>query len=483
MAYPLTDHEQLDDDAFESYAYEQPLAPAHERLMLGIVPASIPLLLVIVYIALYIIRPWDLLIPALAVVRFEFCFALLMIAVVVFSGRIRVRFDLQSLGVFLFLAVYALSALSAWRYELIGDAVYNQMARTVFFVILASAVVVSLYDLYFVAAAYIGTMAVYLAKSHWEFWIHGRGEYRMGVKRLIGIESTFGAPNSLAMSVIVSLPILWFLWRTRADFTAGWPRFWSAMYRRMLLCYAVLSAATVVLTNSRSGMLGFIVFVALTSLQGRGLGRKLLLVLGGCMVLATVWLLAPQDSRNRLRTVWDPSAGPSNAQTSAQMRVASFKASLEIFQRFPLNGVGPGKNFNEYRRENVDGADLAPHNLPGEILSCFGLLGAGAFLWMIGATLFNARRLRRIGRGLPGPAGRTLPRLAAALRDSVFLLLFLGLAGHCADRFNWLWLAAFGIHGMILARDAEYREAEHWDMEPAFEDETDYLPEAAAAHG
>lgn len=465
MSYPVTNYHAR-PELFESPPEEAPLARPEERLWAGIWPASLPLLLVLIYIAIYVIRPWEKLFPFLAAVRFEFCYALLMIAVVVFSGKLRIRMGLQSAGVYLFLATYAVCAVTAWDTDLVGDAVYNQMARTVFFVILASAVIASLYDLCFVAAAYIGTMMLYLAKTHWEYWIHGSGEYRMGVRRMIGIETSYGSPNSLAMSIVISLPVLWFLWTTRKDFTANWPAFWRKNYPRLLLGYAVLSAGAVVLTNSRSGMLGFIAFVGLTAMQGRGIGRKVLCVIGGILMLGVVWLLAPEDSRNRLRTVWDPSAGPANAQASADQRMESFAAAMKIFQKFPVTGAGPGKNFNVYRAKYVDGVNLAPHNLLGEILSCFGLLGTAAFTLMVGAVLINARRIRVTSQGLAGPPGRILPRLASAMRNSILLLLFLGLAGHCADRFNWLWLGAFGIHGLLLARDAALLENEQeWQDE------------------
>jgi len=64
------------------------------------------------------------------------------------------------------------------------------------------------FQLVFVIGMYIGFMELYLAKALWEYFVHGRHEYTMDVTRLIGIENTYGGPNALACSIVLSLPFL-----------------------------------------------------------------------------------------------------------------------------------------------------------------------------------------------------------------------------------------------------------------------------------
>src|SRR4030042_2789651 len=161
-------------------------------------------------------------------------------------------------------------------------------------------------------------MAVYLGKAEYEFFLHGHHTYRMGVRRLIGIETTFGGPNSVAASTVLSLPFLHFLWRCRRQLTSTWPRLWQKWFPRCLVAYGLLAVSAIVLTNSRAGMLGVIGFALLCAANGKRLSRALVAVFGAAVVLSAIWLAMPEENQNRLRTVWDPQSGPGSASGSAQ---------------------------------------------------------------------------------------------------------------------------------------------------------------------
>ena len=84
-------------------------------------------------------------------------------------------------------------------------------------------------------------------------------------------------------------------------------------------------------------------------------------------MLAVLWIVAPQQQKDRLRTLWDPTSGPSNAHASADGRWEGFVAAMHMFEREPLFGIGVG-NFVDYRVSFLDGVPKVAHNLPGEIL-------------------------------------------------------------------------------------------------------------------
>ena len=196
----------------------------------------------------------------------------------------------------------------------------------VFYVAILS-VVRTPYELLFIVACYVVTMAVYLAKAEWEYhfnplavWSFDAGR----MTRMIGIERTFGDPNYLAESIVVSLPMLLFLFRVRRQFTATWPGPWRSLFSWGLGAYLLLALTSLVFTNSRAGIASLVVFIVLVSLRGGGLGRKVLYICTFGLLLLGAWFVLPAEHQNRFRTLWDPQAGPEYARLSGEGRLVGF---------------------------------------------------------------------------------------------------------------------------------------------------------------
>lgn len=420
----------------------QGLADAADEPVNGIWLRSGALWMAALYLSLYIIRPWEKLFPSLGELHFERVYALAMVLAVLLGVKRPFRMTFQSAAVLFFLFTIALSGVFAIDPSLSWESFYSYFTLVIFYFILLL-VVRTPYHLLFIVVTYIATMAVYLGKAQWEFFVHGDHRYDMGVVRMGGIEHTFGGPNALSMSIVASMPFLLFLWKFRAQVSEGWPESWKRWLPRLLLIYLWLALSSVVLTNSRSGMLAFVLFIALAIFGGKGMGRKFGYVLLGAIFLAAVWQFMPEENKGRLRTVWAPETGPANAQVSAEGRIEGYKAGMKMFDAFPLIGVGIG-NFRKYRVEHGDGIDLNAHNLAGQALGESGILGFASFLLMVAMTLANSYRASRIARQNPGDqTSIVLSDLASACRGAVILLAFEGLFGHNLLRFNWLWLAAF----------------------------------------
>jgi len=287
-------------------------------------------------------------------------------------------------------------------------------------------------------------MAAYLLKSEYEFFVHAPPVYRMGLRRLIGTETAYGNPNSVAASTVLTLPIAWFLWRVRKTITGTWPGRWRTLFSLSLVGYALLAISALVLTNSRSGIVTFTAFVLAIAISTGKLSTRLYGLGAAILFIAVVWSVMPEENRNRIRTIWDPDAGPATAEVSAQGRIEGLKASMAIFKKHPATGIGVG-NFVSYREANVDGVALQPHNMVGQMLAETGLVGTVAFLFLVGPLLVNCRRVRQAAKGRPEPLLDVLSKLASACVLSLALLFLSGLFGHNLLRFNWLWLAAFGL--------------------------------------
>ena len=438
------------------YLPAEGLVEPGEDLRHGMWPRSLAVWMAALYVALFIIRPWEQLFPWLQAIRFERTYALTMIGVVVLTRGFRVRASFQTVGVVLFTLSLGISGLLAKNPSLAWDIFYKYLTLVIFYVIMLS-VIRTPYELMFIVASYIVTMGAYLGKSQWEYWVHGAHRYDMGVIRMVGIESSFGGPNNLAMSIVVSLPVLLFLYRIRDDLCRDWPQRWRKWFVRGLAIYAVLAGTSIILTNSRSGMLSAVLFVLLVAFAGKGLFRKFLYVAGGAVLLMCIWLVMPEENKGRFRTIWDPESGPANAQTSAEGREAGFWAGIAMFKRSPVTGVGIG-NFIEYRVRYIDGVGLNAHNLPGQLLGEAGVLGGAAFLLMAGATLVNCRRVKLMSRSSPDGSQYVLSEFGIAVRISMILLAFTGLFGHNIYRFNWLWLAAFCTLAVEFANTAARRQ-------------------------
>lgn len=407
----------------------------------GIWPRSLALWLMVGYLGLFIIRPWEVLFPWLAEIHIERLYALFMIAVVLVSKKKQFHMDGQTAAVLLFVGSIWLSAVFSFNSDLAweGFTEYAKLAVIYFVMIL---VVRYPYDLVFVVVSYVAIMQVYLVKSQWEFFVHGQHRYDMGVVRMTGIETTFGGPNNLAMSIVVSLPLAWFLWTNRRFVSSTWPSFWRKLFPRFLGIYFLLAGSSIVLTNSRSGMISFIVFICLIMLRGKGIFRRLKYVILGIAFLGIAWQVMPEENRGRLETVWAPESGPANARTSAEGRVEGLYAGIEMLKRHPLVGVGVA-NFALYRSLYLDGTYLEAHNLVGQVLGETGLFGAISFAVMVGVILVNCRSIREKHIEASNRTLDVLKDFSYGCRDAIILLFFAGLFGHNLLRFNWLWLAAF----------------------------------------
>lgn len=427
------------------------LTRSGEQLKNGVWPQSLPLWMAAFYVALFIIRPWEQLFPLLGAIHFERVYALCMIAVVFFSRKkSQFHINSQDTSILLFLGALLLSCFFALNPSLAWDQLYIYLTIVVFYLILRL-VIRTTYELVFIITCYIITMTIYLAKSQWEYFIHGQRIYDQGVYRLTGISGLFSGPNSLAMSIVVSLPFLLFVWSVRKEFSYGWPDFWRKWFIRLLPVYLVLAVSSIIMTNSRSGMVSFILFVFLVAFKGRGFGRKLCYLLLGMVILTVLWQVMPQEKKDRFHTIFHSEAGPASAQASAEGRIEGYKAGMKMFERFPFTGVGIG-NFVEYRVQHIDGIALQPHNLVGQVLGETGLIGAMTFILMVIVVLRNCREVKVLSRGTSDPNLNALSGLSAACCNSILLLAFEGLFGHNLLRFNWVWLAAFSTLALQYAR-------------------------------
>lgn len=421
----------------------------------GIWPRSYTVWIVAVWIALLIIRPWEVLFPSWGSLHIERVYAIFAIAAVFLSGQLRFSPSFQTTGLLLLALGLGVSTACAVDPALAWDCFYVYLTIFAFYFVLLS-VVRTPYQLVFLVATYVVVMAAYLAKAQWEYFFHQAGGFAMGVSRLRGISLTSGHPNAVAAITVLSLPFLWFLWRVRDTFTSTWPTFWRRSFPLGLVIYGYLALSSVVMTNSRSGMLGIVVFVVLTALS-LGHGRKVLVgAVFGSLLLAVTWIAMPEASKTRLQSSWDPSVGGDSARISAEGRTVGLKQGMEMFRRFPVTGVGPA-NFQPYRISHLDGTNLVAHNTVAAVLGETGLVGGLAFLVFISGVFVNCRRTKQLAAQQPAVDVQVMKELAVACRNSLVLILFVGMFGDAQRTMELYWVAAFCLLAYTLARASTER--------------------------
>lgn len=366
--------------------------------------------------------------------------ALALLIRVWWGREARWKGNLAGWGILVFLAAVSLTTLSAIQ---IGYS-WIQLEKLLKMGVIAVCVAIvmnSRADIRAFVCGWACIMAVYQLKSLQEYFFAGRGVWRMGFWRLIGIESTNGDPNTFAAKSLLLAPFVVGLYRTSRK--PGGKAWW-------ILCLGLIGVV-VVLTGSRAALVCSVAYALLVLLTGR---RKLVSLAALFVVFLVAWVALPEAIRLRYRTIVNPEINEA-ATVSGEARILGLKRGVYLFARRPLTGVGPGcfvishHVYGTYLEETFG---YQPHSLPGQLLGETGLLGTLGFLvLLLGTFLAGARTVRALrGRARDGPAD-VLRELASAGMLSTILSLAFGAFGHNLYEYNWLWVAAILSAGAWLA--------------------------------
>lgn len=440
-----------------------------DRLKKGIWPKQTVVWVAALYLALFILRPWEILVPELGRIHFERWMVIGVFAWITLRRGFMVKLNQQNTAMGCLLIAVVASSVNAFDPPKSVDELVEFVGFVISFFVITKAVRTP-YQLFFMVACYFVAFAAYVFKSEYEYFIHGNAAWMMGVKRLQGICATYGHPNTLAGSILCSLPFALFFIRCHKSFCQSWPKRLHWLFVRLTYLYLLCALGGVFLTRSRAMTLGLVVFAGLVALQQAGFAKKAKYMLLGVLLIATALLVGPRDIRMRMRTLIDSSIEQKEAFKGANEAAAGrwegFLAGVDAFRQHPFLGVGLG-SFLAYRISHLDGVPLNPHNLPGELLAEMGLLGTLAFAFFLLVMLRNMRKLIRIGRKIGTASGDFIyAQLGRALLDGTILLLFAGLSSHNLQKYQWYWFAAFASLAVGFAKSeydrcvAEQREGD-----------------------
>jgi len=271
---------------------------------------------------------------------------------------------------------------------------------------------------------------IYLLHSYYEFKFCGRFVYRMGIPRLCGMGITMSDPNSFGASVVYFLPVLTPL----CLLLRGIPAFFLRLFAVAAFCLAVICILD---TGSRGAFIGLLVYVLIAIALSKNRWKILAVAV---VFLPIIWVTMDERMQNRYLTIIDPSKGPTNAQESAEGRRAGLQTGLELFRKSPVYGFGPGK------AQNYTPSQLQTHNFLGQVAGELGGLGLFAYGFLCCCITINywySRFYWKILKKRCPTASPYLFLVSKAVFITMILLLVMGLGGHNAFRYTWVWYAVF----------------------------------------
>jgi O-Antigen ligase len=376
---------------------------------------------IIGYLFLFIHRPFEVW-PALGEIHLERLYMLgALLAAAAWPGK-RWLSNAQHFAYLAFILVVLFAWVASPWMDIGQLAVENYLKLVVFYLLIVTFV----HDeaaLRRLVLAFLAVMAVYMLHSFREY-LGGRYTFRMGIARLIGVDTTLGDPNSFGASIVFALPFVVPFWRDRP----------SLLVRAFLINYVLLSMGCVLLTGSRSSLLGLCIWAAVEIARTQQRWRWAALAL---FAAPTAFLVLPESLQNRFETIVFPEVGPASAQESSQGRIQGIFMGLEQWAASPLSGCGPGA------WKPATHSPIESHNLYGQLVGELGTAGLLAFLAVLACCWRNWRRLRRAYHDRPEWPKDFLFNLSGAVGLGLLLMLFEGNFGHNLYRHNWLWYGGF----------------------------------------
>jgi hypothetical protein len=253
-----------------------------------------------------------------------------------------------------------------------------------------------------------------------------------------------GNPNRVAMYAIICIGALWYL-RRQVRGRVG---------QISLLGLIVLLAVTVMMTASRSGMLGLFTCVAFIVIEeGVSLRRMLTLGLVGVVTTVLVLQVVPEKNLERLGNLPGSAASAGTVGTgSLERRAYAFEIGYEIARENLLLGVGAG-NWEIVRFMRDPARSTAPPHSSVLLAMAEGgifcLLSFVALFWYTFQNLSVAQQLLPPARRV-----RDLNWIVSGARTGVIAIAVFSVVADLWQSIVLFWLIGLGI---VVRRYAEAR--------------------------
>ena len=338
-------------------------------------------------------------------------------------------------GLVAFFLAMVLTVFSAVWLTLFKDTVRDMLRFVIVFVLIANVVdspgkLRTVAWLYFISIGVLATMSVVN-------YYNGIVQYTMGIVRALGLGLSYGHPNEQAGNLVLAMPLLFYYLKDCA----------KAPGRVLISGILLISIWNVILTGSRTGMVGMLFLAVVIIMRSR---RKLMFGFLSVILLLVAITIMPDQYKTRFMTTADI-ASADGPDESARGRIEGVQHGIHMFAMSPLTGIGAGC-FAVARGQEF-GIYFSSHNMMAELLAETGLIGFIAYAYFSWALFTSMRDSRRyLGSRRNRRGNNFMFSLADGIWVSIVLLYLFGLTGHNLYRYNWFLFAGFlaVIHRMVI---------------------------------
>ena len=253
------------------------------------------------------------------------------------------------------------------------------------------------------------------------------------LQRLAGAPNDIINPNGLAFVILTAVPFLYYL---------------IGGLRRVIMKLAVagLLAAmlyALVLTGSRSGMVGLLVIVAVIIFRSER--RATILTVAAIAAVLLIGVMTP-DMRDRYLSLTD---GDTRNAATMQGRLQHMLDEVEVASRRPF--VGHGLGTSQEALANEAGRYQPSHNLYLEVMIELGMIGLVIYLLFLASIFGNLREVRAAivshgkHRDQDGQNWRFYERCTGATLVLTLMCLVFSIASYGLSEFYWYLIAGLSV--------------------------------------
>ncbi len=259
-------------------------------------------------------------------------------------------------------------------------------------------------------------------------------------------------PNRLAMFAIMAIAGLWYLMRSLQ--TPG--------LRYLIIPTIVVLALAVMMTASRSGMLGMAVCMIVIIIDERlSISSLLSMAIAGAMLVLLAVAFVPQRSLDRITNLPGTEAGQSGEGSgSLERRARTWGVAFDIFLDNPLLGVGMGNwEVARYLKDPAR-STTAPHSSYLLAMVEGGIFCLFAFLALLWSTWRNLRWCE-FAAADPDTEAHDLQWVIKAAKTSFLVMVFFSAFADLWQLVILFWLVGLSMvmRRIIMHQPRPYSEA------------------------
>jgi O-antigen ligase len=386
-----------------------------------------PFIGLVFYLVIFYIRPQEFWFTGAVGVEKTFGIATLILTILKLKLKDNLKLRLTNIhfAIVAFLSIASINVATSYWISGSWDIWVNQFRLFIVFFCIIYLIDTEKQFKFFIMFTILAT--VFHAASAVIRYYQGIVHIEMGIERAFAMDTSYGDPNSLAATIIYTLPLIYYYMTKKTS--PAMKIFLGIAMMLMLWC--------TILTGSRTGMAGIIVFALLAIWERKNKIRNFIIV---GVILIIVAAAMPDQYQQRFLSIanMDTTNDETGAATSARSRIEFLVYAFEMMLQRPAFGYGMG-NFGTVMATVYGQGWLQAHTLPGQIMSEMGLTGIIAFgAWII--ILFL--HLKRMRKYFAGTDNKFMLNMTLAMKTGLLMMLFMGLGGHNLFRYNWYIFSA-----------------------------------------